>query len=411
MTKKVDRAMQSTNRPLPAGNESAALARFRRPALLVALVGLGLAILGAFLDREQFWRSYLLAFLFWLEIGLGCLGLLMLHHLVGGRWSALIRRLMETGAMTLPLMAILFLPLLLGLTTLYPWTDAAHVQASPLLQQKTAYLNLPFFLGRAALYFAVWLVLAYLLNRWSLAQDRTGEEQWTRRMRRLSALGIILHMLTATFAAYDWMMSLEPEWYSSIYGLLFIIGQALAGLAVAIIGLRLLAKHYAAEGDWTQSFNDLGNFLLGFVMIWAYFSFSQFLIIWSANIPEEAIWYVHRSQGGWLNVGLFLIVFHFALPFFLLLARRVKRQAQLLTALAVLIFCSRWVDLFWLITPAFYPEGVRLHWLDFVILLAMGAGWLAVFLWQWVGKAPLPQHDPHLEAIANPVVAPESAGA
>ncbi len=253
----------------------------------------------------------------------------MLHHLVGGRWSAMIRRLLETGAMTLPLMAMLFLPLLFGLTTLYPWANAEHVQQSELLQQKTVWLNIPFFLGRSALYFIVWITLAFLFNRWSLAQDRTGDPQLAVRMRRLSAIGMILFMLTATFAAYDWMMSLEPEWFSSIYGLSFIAGQGLAALALGIIGLRFIAKDNAASPDWIKSFNDLGNFLLGFVMIWAYFAFSQFLIIWSADIPEEAIWYYHRSQGGWLNVGLFLIALHFGLPFFLLLSRQVKRRACL----------------------------------------------------------------------------------
>lgn len=372
------------------------LQRLQRPALWVALAGLALAAVGAFLDLEQFWRSYVLAYVFWLELALGCLGLTMLHHLVGGRWSALIRRLMETGAMTLPLMAILFVPLLLGLTTLYPWTDPAHVLQSQPLQQKSLYLNLPFFLIRAALYFAVWIGLAVLLNRWSLAQDHTGDAALATRMRRLSAVGMILYVLTATFAGYDWLMSLEPEWFSSIYGLLFLAGQGLAALALAIIGLRFLANGNSAGQDWTQSFNDLGNFLLGFVMIWAYFSFSQFLIIWSANLPEEAIWYYHRSQGGWLAVGLILIVFHLALPFFLLLSRRVKRRAQWLTALAVLILAARWVDLFWHIVPAFAPDGVHVHWLDFVILIAMGGGWMAIFIRQWAGKSPLPRHDPHL---------------
>jgi hypothetical protein len=390
---------------------TASLKRFQRMGLLVGLVGLALAVLGAFLNLEQFWRSYLLAYAFWLEIGLGCLGMLMLHHLVGGRWSALIRRLMETGAMTLPLMALLFIPLLFGLTTLYPWTNPAQVQHSSVLQSKTAYLNVPFFIVRAVFYFVIWLSLAYCFNRWSLEQDRTGEPHLATRMRRLSALGMILYMLTATFAAYDWLMSLEPAWSSSIYGLMFIIGQALAALALAIIGLRLLAGDNAAHSDWIQSFNDLGNFLLGFVMIWAYFSFSQFLIIWSANLSEEAVWYVHRSQGGWLNVGIFLVAFHFGLPFLLLLSRRVKRKAQRLMVLAVLMLCARLVDLFWLIVPAFYPNGVHVHWLDLVLLIAMGGGWLAVFVWQWAGKASLPQRDPHLlvgnqheqhEAFATP---------
>jgi hypothetical protein len=370
--------------------------RLQRLGLLVGLAALAISLLGAFQNPEQFWQSYLLAYLFWLEIGLGCLGLVMLHHLAGGRWSALSRRVLETGAMTLPLMALLFVPLLWGLATLYPWTDPAYLLHSEALQQKSLYLNLPFFLARALLYFAIWLALAYLLNRWSLAQDLTGEEKYTRRMVRLSALGMILYVLTATFAAYDWMMSLEPEWFSSIYGLLFIAGQAVAALALAIIGLALLSRREGADQDWRQPFNDLGNLMLGFVMIWAYFSFSQFLIIWSANIPEEAIWYYHRSQGGWQNVGLFLIGVHFVLPFLLLLSRVVKRQAQRLMVLAMLIFVVRWVDLFWLIVPAFHPEALHWHWLDLAILAAMGGGWVALFSWKWRKKSPLPLHDPRL---------------
>lgn len=390
--------MNHVHQPSTYGNllSAASFKRFRPLGLVVGLLGLALAVLGAFLNPEQFWRSYLLAYIFWLEIALGCLGMVMLHHLVGGRWSALIRRLMETGAMTLPLMALLFIPLLFGLRTLYPWTNPQQILHSAVLQSKTAYLNVPFFIGRAVVYFAIWLTLAYLLNRWSLAQDQTGEPHLARRMRRLSALGVILYMLTGTFAAYDWMMSLEPAWASSIYGLLFIIGQALAALALAIIGLSFLARNNTANMEWTKSFNDLGNFMLGFVMIWAYFSFSQFLIIWSANIPEEAIWYYHRTRGGWQSVGIFLIAFHFALPFFLLLSRRIKRQAQWLTALAVLILCVRLVDLFWLIMPAFYPDGLHVHWLDPVLVIAMGGGWIAVFIWQWMGKPSLPLHDPHL---------------
>jgi hypothetical protein len=383
------------------GTAPSSLNRLQRPLLLVLLVGLALAAYGAYLDREQFWQSYLFAYMYWLQIALGCLGVVMLHHLVGGRWSAMILRLMETGAMTLPLMALLFLPLLFGLPTLYPWTSAEQVQQSDLLQNKALYLNLPFFLARTALYFAIWVGLAYLLNRWSLEQDRTGDPRLATRMRRLSAIGMILYVLAATFAAYDWLMSLEPEWFSSIYGLLLIAGQALAAFAVAIIGLRFLANSRSSGSDWTQYFNDLGNFMLAFVMIWAYFSFSQFLIIWSANIPEEAIWYYHRSQGGWLSIGFILIAVHFAIPFFVLLSRRVKRKAQLVTVLAVLILVARAVDLVWLIMPAFYPDAVHVHWLDLVLLIALGAGWVVVFLRQWAGKSPLPLHDPHLSSVAE----------
>jgi hypothetical protein len=391
--------------PYPGGHLRQ-LNRLQRPSLIIGLVGLVLAIVGAFLNLQQFWQSYLLAYIFWLEIALGCLAVVMLHHLVGGRWSFVIRRLMETGAMTLPLMALLFMPLLFGLNQLYTWTDPNQVAQSELLSHKSVYLNIPFFLSRTVVYFLIWIGLAYLLNRWSLAQDRTGELGLATRMRRLSGLGMVLYLVTATFAGYDWLMSLEPEWFSSIYGLLFIVGQGLAAFAVAIIGLRLLSTYKPATevvtaSAWVNNFNDLGNFMLGFVMIWAYISFSQFLIIWSANVPEEAVWYYHRSQGGWQWIAMFLILFHFALPFLLLLSRLVKRKAQLLTSLALLILFVRLADLFWLIMPAFYPNEIHFHWLDLVIPIAMGGGWIAVFVRQLAGKPLLPLHDPHLQEIVH----------
>lgn len=374
--------------------------RFQAPAIVLGLAGLVLAAVGAFFNREQFWQSYLLAYLFWLEISLGCLGLLMLHHLVGGRWSALIRRLLETGAMLLPLMALLFIPLIFGMNTLYPWTNAEHVQQSTLLQQKTSWLNTPFFLGRSAFYFLVWIILALLLNRWSLAQDRAlgapAAEKFATWMRRLSAIGMILYLLTATFAAYDWLMSLEPEWFSSIYGLLLIAGQALAALSLAILGLGMVAQEKGTPQQWAKSFNDLGNFLLGFVMIWAYFAYSQFLVIWSADIPEEGIWYYHRLHGGWQTIALFLIVVHVVLPFVLLLARRIKRNSRWLMTVAALVFFGRLVDLYWLIVPAFYPEGVHWHWLDLALWVMIGGGWTFSLIRLWTGRSPLPRHDPHL---------------
>lgn len=371
---------------------------FRRASLFVGGVGLVLSLAGAFLSLEQFWQSYLLAYLFWLEFPLGCLAVLMLNHLVGGRWGFVIRRFMETGAMTLPLMAVLFVPLLFGLNQLYLWTDPDTVAQSELLQHKSVYLNIPFFLARTAIYFVIWIGLAYFLNRWSLAQDRMAEPAFTGRLRRLSAVGIILYVLTATFAAYDWLMSLEPTWYSSIYGVLFIVGHVLATLAFAVIVVRWFS-HRQPLLKWVNrsDFNDLGNFMLGFVMIWAYISFSQFLIIWSANIPEEAVWYYHRSQGGWQWVGVVLILFHFALPFLVLLSRRAKRQALLLSVLAVFIICMRLVDLFWLIVPALHPIGLHLHWLDLVLPIALGGIWLTVFAWQLAGKPLLPRHDSHLQ--------------
>lgn len=379
------------------------LNRWRLGGFVAGGVGLVLAAAGAFFDLAQFWQSYLLAYVFWLQLPLGCLAILMLHHLVGGHWGMVIRRFMEAGAMTLPLMAVLFVPLIFGMNALYSWTDPQLVAQSELLQHKSVYLNSPFFLARALLYWVIWMGLAYGLSRWSLAQDRTADPSLARRMRRLSALGLILYVLTATFAAYDWLMSLEPEWYSSIYGVLFIVGQVLAAFAWAVIMLRWGSNRQSlAEAVSRSDFNDLGNFMLGFVMIWAYISFSQFLIIWSANIPEEAIWYYHRSQGGWQWIGLGLILFHFALPFLLLLSRRAKRQAPLMATLAVLLLGMRLVDLFWLIVPAFHPNGLHLHWLDGVMMIALGGFWLAAFAWQLAGKSLVPRHDPRFqEAFAH----------
>jgi hypothetical protein len=368
--------------------------------LIAGGVGLLVGIGGAFLNPAQFWQSYLLAYVFWLQFSLGCLAIVMLHHLVGGRWGFGIRRFLETGAMTLLPMAVLFVPLLFGLSSLYSWTDPDTLAQSTLLQHKSVYLNVPFFLVRTVLYFIVWIGLAYGLNRWSLRQEQTAEPALTARLRRLSAIGMILYFLTATFAAYDWLMSLEPAWYSSIYGVLFMVGQVLATFALAIIGLNWLSnRRPLAELVGRAEFNDLGNFMLGFVMIWAYVSFSQFLIIWSANIPEEAIWYVHRSQGGWQWVSVLLIIFQFTLPFLVLLSRRAKRQAGLLSLVAVLIIAMRLVDLYWLIVPAFHPDGLHLHWLDMVLPIGIGGLWLAAFAWQLAGKPLLPRHDPRLQEI------------
>ncbi|MBN1991113.1 MAG: hypothetical protein JW953_00300 [Anaerolineae bacterium] len=373
--------------------------RIQKIALLAGAAGLIAALAGAFIGGEFFFQAYLLGYLFWVHLALGCLMGVMLHHLVGGKWSFVIRRFFEAGAGTLPLLALLFIPLLFGLPALYPWTHANEVAHSALLQHKAGYLNVPFFIGRAALYFIIWFGLAYLLNRWSRRQDDTGDPGLKKRMVNLSPPGLILLVLTATFAAFDWMMSLEPEWFSSIYGVLFISGQALAAIAFALIMLKLF-EQYRPLADWASVgvYNDLGNFLLAFVSFWAYIAFSQYLIIWSGNLPEEITWYITRTQGGWQYVGLALIIFHFVLPFAVLLARSVKRRAQVLAMIAGFIGFMRLVDLFWLTMPALRPT-LTIHWLDLVIPLAMGGLWVAFFARQLKRKALLPRHDPRFQEI------------
>jgi hypothetical protein len=372
--------------------------RIQRGALIAGIVGLVASIVGLLINPQQFFQSYLIGYIYWLQIALGSIGLVMLHYLVGGRWSFAIRRLLEAGAMTLLPMALLFIPILLGAQSLYLWARPEEVAESALLQYKTPYLNLPFFIGRTLLYFVIWIGLAYLLNRWSIEQDRTADVALYRRLKSLSAIGIILYMLTSTFAAFDWMMSLEPEWYSSIYGVIFIAGQAVATIAFSLILLASLARREPLA-NWlsVDVFNDLGNFLLAFISFWAYVSFSQYLIIWSANLPETVTWYIRRTQGGWQWLAIILIFCQFAIPFALLLSRRAKRNTRLLVAVAVFVLLMRFVDIFWMIKPAFYPEGFYIHWLDIVLPLGIGGFWVAFFVWRLRQRALLPLHDPRFE--------------
>ncbi len=376
------------------------LARLQRRALIVGAAALGLCLGGALISPAQFFHSYLLAFLFWVGLPLGCLGVLMLHHLAGGSWGYVIRRPLEAGTRTLPVFLLLFLPVLLGLRDLYPWARPEAVAADALLQHKSAYLNVPFFLGRAALYFALWFLLAYLLNRWSAEDDQSETPRHWRRFRTLSGPGLGLYGLTASFAAVDWMMSLEPHWFSTIYGMLFIVGQVLATLALMIVVLRRLARHEpVAEVVTPNHFHNLGNLMFAFVMLWAYMSFSQYLIIWSANLPEEIPWYLHRTGHGWQAVALVLIVFHFAVPFVLLLIRHNKRKPEILAGVALGLFVLRTVDLFWQVAPSFHGTSLRLHWMDPVAVIGVGGLWLAVFLWQLRQRPLLARHDPAIEGL------------
>ena len=351
-----------------------------------------------FVNPTQFFRSYLLAYLFWLGIPLGSLAVLMVHHLVGGAWGAVIRRVLESATRTLPVLVFLFVPLLFGLPELYIWARPEVVMADEILQRKSVYLNVPFFIVRAALYFIVWLVVSFALNTWSVAQDQAGADPSERRMRLLSGPGLVLYVLTATFAAVDWMMSLEPHWFSTIYGILVIVGQLLVALAFAIAVVALLADTPPLSQVISPAhFHDLGNLLLAFVMLWAYMAFSQFLIIWSANLPEEITWYLPRMRGGWEWLGLALVLFYFTLPFLLLLSRGIKQRAQFLAWVAASILVMHLVDLFWMVVPAFQPAGIFIHWMDAAAFMGIGGIWIMIFIWQLKRRPLLPAHDPGLQ--------------
>ncbi len=380
------------------------LDRVQQRARAVGVVGLVLCLVGAATGPQQFFRSYLVAYLFWMGIALGCCALLMLHHLAGGNWGFVIRRPLEAGTRTLPLMALLALPFLFGLRHMYVWARPDQVAVDELLQHKSAYLNIPFFVLRTVCYFAIWLGLAFLLNKWSEEQDRTADPSLARRLEALSGPGLVLYGLTVTFASIDWVMSLEPHWSSTIYGMLFMVGQVLATLAFVVVVATLLAGYKPlSEAISTAHFHDLGNLTFAFVMLWAYLSVSQYIIIWSGNLPEEIRWYLSRLSAGWQGIALFLVLFHFAVPFLLLLSRDIKRRPGRLAALAVFILAIRMVDLYWLVAPAFEPTVLRVHWTDLVAPFGVGGVWVAVFVWQLKSRPLVPLHDTRRSALEHGV--------
>src|ERR1700728_3565210 len=313
---------------------------------------------------QRTFQSYLFSYVFWISIPLGCMAILMMHHLTGGWWGYPIRRLLEAATRTFLVMTVLFIPILFGIKYLYIWGQwAIDKPTDPALHFKAMYLTKNFFVVRSVIYFAIWLTLAYFLNKWSYEQDRTGNTRLASVLEAFSGPGLILWGIAVTYSAIDWVMSIEPLWFSTIFGMLFMVVEALAAMAFLIFVLRLLSNTEHVKQIVTASqFNDLGNLLLTFVMLWAYLAFSQFLIIWSGNMPEEISWYMIRARGSWGGLALMLIIFYFAIPFVLLLSRDIKRGPRALPGVAAAIVVMTLVDVFWLIMPAFEPSGLRIHW-------------------------------------------------
>jgi hypothetical protein len=386
------------------------LPNFERLPARCALAGAALLMVClafAIHDLNDFYRAYLVAFLFWIGVTLGCLALLMLQHLTGGRWALIIRRLLEGGTRTLPVMAVAALPILAGMSSLYTWAQSG--QADPIILAKRAYLNPAFFTGRMVFYFACWLALAHFLNKYSREEDREGNPPLWMRMESLSGGGLVLLGFTLNFAAVDWVMSLEPRWYSTIYGLLLMTGMALAAMALVIVVLIWLsAKEPLASVATPSYFQDLGSILLMFVMLWAYLEFSQYLIIWGENLSGEIPWYLRRLQGGWGTVGLALLFLNFALPFFLLLFRHVKRRMKSLLVVALLVLVMRLVDMCWMVLPAFGDLRVSWRLMAMVVLLPLGMGgvWFGYFTWQLQHLPLLPANDPRMKGITEHAVEP-----
>jgi hypothetical protein len=390
---------------LLAARPTVAISRLGHRSLILGAAGVVLAAAGLFTNRDIWLQSYLVGYLFWMSITLGSLGVLMVHHLSGGAWGMAGRRIWEAGTRTLPLMALLFVPLALNLPTLYAWARPEVMETDHLIHLKAVYLNAPFFLARAVVFFVIWGGLAYLLNKWSREQDEQptllpGPQD--RRFRLLSGPGLCLFVLTVTFMSVDWVMSLDAHWYSTIFGVLMLGQQGLSTLAFTIVVLAALVRFQPFSQVATADvFHDLGKLMFGFLMLWAYFAVSQLLIIWSAGLPEEVPFYLERLQGPWASVSIAVLILQFVLPFLLLLSRDLKRNPNAVRRVALAILVMRVVDIVWMVGPVF-RHGSTLHWLDFALVLAIGAVWLPLF-WRSLGGRPLvPARDPYFkEAMAH----------
>ncbi len=371
-------------------------------ALIAGAIGIALSAIGFLVDRPVFFRAYLIAWIFCLSIALGSLALSMVHHLSRGAWGVMARRIWEAAARTLPLLFLMALPLLLGMKELYEWArpEAAN---DPILVEKAAYLNVPFFWIRMVLYFAIWIALAWRFDRLGAQQDQRADPDLFRRMQRIAAPGLIIYCLVSTFAAVDWLMSIEPHWFSTIYGVYFFGGHALTAMAFLILVTRWLANRPPMNELFNPNhFHDYGKLMFAFTMLWAYFSFSQFLIIWAGNLPEETSWYDHRIHHGWGPLAIFVALCHFFVPFALLLSRGLKRRPKALAMVAVWLLVMRWFDLFWQVEPTFHPTGLYFHWLFPAALVGVFGLWLWAFLGQLQKRPLVPIHEPYLsEAIAH----------
>ncbi|MBC8401557.1 MAG: hypothetical protein H8E14_08725 [Candidatus Marinimicrobia bacterium] len=371
---------------------------FQKRALIIGIAALLLSAIGLFTNAEQFYFSYLTAFIYWFTIAIGGLFFTLLGHITGAVWSIVLRRIAEAlGLLLLPL-AILFIPILFGMHELFHWSNAEAVAHDALLQKKAGYLNLPFFIIRAVFYFTLWFFLTRILYKNSLQQDRaTDGTALAEKLRRISAPGTILFALTLTFASFDWVMSIDAHWFSTMFGVYIFSGSYLVVIAFLIILLQYFRRQRILINVVTgEHFHDLGRLLYTFVIFWAYIAGAQYFLIWYANIPEETVWYLHRWQGSWKYVSLFIIAFHFVIPFFTLLFRAAKRNQLLLGIMAGLILVMHWFDLYWLIMPSLHRHNAHFSWLDVTTLVGIGGVFISLLIRQLARQPVVSVGDPRL---------------
>jgi len=378
-----------------------------RRSLIVGVVSGVVAIIGAFMRPEEFYRAYLLGFMGWLGVALGSMAILMIRHLTGGGWGVVIRRTLGAAMRTLPLLALLFIPIILGMHRLYIWAQPLDNIADKHLREHLqditkTYLTTNGFIIRAVFYFAIWNLLSFLLTKWSKQTDRPGAPDNTQRFKAVSGPGLILYGFTISFAAIDWVMSLDPSWVSTIFGLIILIGEVLSAMCFAVVVERILFNYKPMSEMLKPDFvHDHGKWMLAFTMVWAYFNFSQWLIIWAGNLPAEITFYLKRLSGGWGLIGLTLVLFHFAIPFGILLSRPFKRDIHRLAWLAAWLIVMRYLDLFWIIEPNF-SNTLRFTVADIIVPVAIGGIWLAYFFRNLAALPLLPAYDPEAHEVLEP---------
>ena len=373
-------------------------------AMAIGLLGLAVSALAWFTDASRFHHAWLTAFLFWLSLGLAGLFFTLLHYLTASRWSVVLRRISESLMLQLPWLAVALLPVLFGMHDLFHWSHEDAVAGDNLLQWKSSYLNVPFFVIRAVVYFAIWTALVLVLRKRSLAQDAQPQLDHVAGLRRLSAGGMLLFAVTVTFAAFDWLMSLAPHWYSTIFGVYFFGGTFLGGVSlIAAICLFLRSNGILRGSISVEHFHNLGKLMFAFVIFWSYIGFSQFFLIWYGNIPEETIWYLSRWERGWSGVSLVLMFGHFVLPFVFLIFQTVKRTPVLLGLAALWILIMHWIDLYWLVYPTFQEQYTAIGWIEGAPVIGIGGVFISLFWRNFTSRPVVPTGDPWLEASIKSV--------
>jgi hypothetical protein len=379
------------------------ISKWQRNALVVGILGSIGAIIGWIIEPYQFYRSFLLGYMWCIGLTLGCLAILMVYHLTGGAWGTVARRILEAGMRTLPLMIVLFVVLPIGAHHLYPWSRAGVLASDADVRRISGqYLRLSLFLVRAALYFIIWSLLVFALGKISDRQDRPPEESFDVRLRRISGPGVVLYGLTITFASVDWVMSLDPHWASTIYGLIFMAGQGLLTLCFVVLMGSALVRYKPLSEVWKpDQFLDQGKLMMAFTMMWGWFALSQWLIIWAGNLPDEISWYFNRTRGGWEYWGFCLIFVQFAIPFAFLLSRQAKMDWHSLRWIALWLVAARYVDLFYFVIPNFPDTKGHFHysWLNAVVPLGMAGLWLAYFFYNLKRRPLLALHDEHVRIM------------